>query len=162
MQLTCFGFRLPQCVSWREMLKTRSTSRCKAHPRRPGIIPRGRGMIPRGAHTPRCSCRRERAQRVAVRHCDRLGSSNSDMAHDETSSICGADLCRPGPPGLSAGCQGFRRHDRNREHELRSLAVDARASTRGNHLDLRFLDWTPITLLRQLTKHRRKSTTRRW
>ncbi|MEA2917248.1 MAG: hypothetical protein QOJ15_9329 [Bradyrhizobium sp.] len=40
------------------------------------------------------------------------------------------------------GCQSFRRHDGNRSHELRSLAVYARASIRGNRLDLWFLDGT--------------------
>jgi len=63
---------------------------------------------------------------------------------DKTSFICGAGLCRSGLPGLSAGCQGFRPHDGNREHELRSLAVHARASIRGNRLDLRFLDGTQL------------------
>ena len=66
------------------------------------------------------------------------------LAHDKASSICGAGLCRSGLPGLGAGFQSFRRHDRNRQHELRSLAIDARASTGGNHLDLRFLDGTEL------------------
>ena len=60
-----------------------------------------------------------------------------DLAHGKTSFICGAGLCRSGLPGLSAGCQGYRRHDGNRGHELRSLAVYARASIRGNRLAAR-------------------------
>ena len=67
-----------------------------------------------------------------------------DLAHDKTSFDCGTRLCCSSLPGLSAGCQGFRRHDRNREHELRPLAVYARASVRRNHLDLRFLDRTQL------------------
>jgi hypothetical protein len=39
-----------------------------------------------------------------------------DLAHGKTSFICVAGLS--GLPGLSAGCQGFRRHDGNRAHEL--------------------------------------------
>ncbi len=83
-------------------------------------------------------------------HCwSSQGPDNSpkgrpDLAHDKTSFVCGAGLCRSGLPGLSAGCQGFRRYDRNRAHELRSLAVYARASLRGNRLDLRFLDGTQL------------------
>ena len=68
----------------------------------------------------------------------------SDLAHDKTSFDCGTRLCCSGLPGLSAGCQGFRRHDRNREHELRPLAVYARASAGRNHLDLWFLDRTQL------------------
>jgi hypothetical protein len=41
---------------------------------------------------------------------DDLGEA-SIMAHDKTSFICGASLRRSVLPGLSAGCQGFRRHD---------------------------------------------------
>src|ERR1700687_143714 len=63
---------------------------------------------------------------------------------DKTSLICGASLCRSDLPGLGAECQGFSRHDGNRAHELRSLAVYARASIRGNRLDLRFLDGTQL------------------
>ena len=36
------------------------------------------------------------------------------------SIVFGASICS----GLGGGRQGFSRHDRNREHELRSLAVD--------------------------------------
>ena len=64
------------------------------------------------------------------------------MANGQTSFIGGANLRRSGLPVLSAGCQGFRRHDGNRRHELRSLAVHASASIGGNSLDLWFLDGT--------------------
>ena len=43
---------------------------------------------------------------------------------------------RSGLPVLSAGCQGFCRHDGNRRHELRSLAVHSSTSIGGNGLDL--------------------------
>jgi hypothetical protein len=66
------------------------------------------------------------------------------LVHDETIFICGDRLCRSGVPGLSAGCQGFCRYDRHREHELHSLAVYERASFGGYRLDLRFLDWTQL------------------
>ena len=74
----------------------------------------------------------------------RSGEGRPELAHDKTSFICGAGRCRAGLPGLSAGCQGFRPHDGNRGHELRSLAVYARASIRGSRLDLRFLDGTQL------------------
>ena len=45
------------------------------------------------------------------------------MADGQTSSIGGVSLRRSGLLVLSAGCQGFRRHDGNRRHELRSLAA---------------------------------------
>ena len=64
------------------------------------------------------------------------------LAHAKTNYIYGAGLCRLGLLGLSAGYQDLRRHDRNRRHELRLLAGNASASTRGGHLDLRFLDGT--------------------
>lgn len=67
-----------------------------------------------------------------------------DLAHDKTSLDCGTRLCRSGLPGLGAGCQGFRRHDRNRAYELRPLAVYTRASVRRNRLDLRLLDGTQL------------------
>ena len=67
-----------------------------------------------------------------------------DLSHVKTSFDCGTRLCCSGLPGLSAGCQGFRRHDRNRAHELRPLAVYARASAGRNHLDLWFLDRTQL------------------
>ena len=62
------------------------------------------------------------------------------MAHGQTSFIDGSSLRHFGLRGLSGGA--FRRHDGNRRHELRSLAVHARASIRGNRLDLWFLDGT--------------------
>ena len=66
------------------------------------------------------------------------------MANGQTSSIGGAGLRRPGLPGLGAGCQGFRRHDGNRGHELRSLAVYSSTSIGGNNLDLWILDRTQL------------------
>ncbi len=62
------------------------------------------------------------------------------MANGQTSFIGGASLRRSGLPVLSAGCQGFRRHDGNRGHELRSLAVYSSTSIGGNNLDLWILD----------------------
>ena len=73
-----------------------------------------------------------------------VGERHPGLVHVETIFICGDRLCRSGVPGLSAGCQGFCRYDRHREHELRSLAVYERASFGGNRLDLRFLDWTQL------------------
>ncbi len=67
----------------------------------------------------------------------------SFLAH-ETSFICRACLRRSSLPCLSAGRQGFRRNDGNRRDELHSLAVYARASIRGNRLDLWFLDGTKL------------------
>src|SRR5258706_1692132 len=81
-------------------------------------------------------------RRIAISRQYRSGERRMDLAHGKTSFICGAGLS--GLPGLSAGCQGFRRHDGNRAHELCSLAVYARASIRGNRLDLRLLDWTQL------------------
>ena len=66
------------------------------------------------------------------------------MANGQTSFIGGASLRRSGLPVLSAGCQGFRRHDGNRGHELRSLAVYSSTSIGGNHLDLWILDGTQL------------------
>jgi hypothetical protein len=65
------------------------------------------------------------------------------MANGQTSFIGGASLCRSGLSVLSAGCQGFRRHDGNRGHELRSLAVYSSTSIGGNNLDL-ILDGTQL------------------
>jgi hypothetical protein len=65
-----------------------------------------------------------------------------DLVHDKAISVCVDHLWRSGLPGLSAGCQGFYRHGRHREHELRSLAVYERASIGGDRLDSRFLDGT--------------------
>jgi len=73
------------------------------------------------------------------------------MANGQTSFIGGANLRRSGLPVLSAGCQGFRRHDGNRRHELRSLAVHASASIGGNGLDLWFLDGTQLRCLSERT-----------
>ena len=66
------------------------------------------------------------------------------MANGQTSFIGGASLRRSGLPGLSTGCQGFRRHDGNRGDELRSLAVYSSASIGGNNLDLWILDRTQL------------------
>lgn len=44
--------------------------------------------------------------------------------------IGGAGLRRSGLPGFSTRCQGFRRHDGNRRHGLRPLAVRERAFVR--------------------------------
>ena len=66
------------------------------------------------------------------------------MANDQTGFIGGARLCRSGLPVLRAGCQGFRRHDGNRGHELRALAVYSSASIGGNNLDLWILDGTQL------------------
>ena len=73
------------------------------------------------------------------------------MANDQTSFIGGARLCRSGLPVLRAGCQGFRRHDGNREHELRSLAVHSSTSIGGNNLDLWILDGTQLRCRRERT-----------
>ena len=73
------------------------------------------------------------------------------MANGQTSFIGGANLRRSGLPVLSAGCQGFRRHDGNRRHELRSLAVHASASIGGNGLDFWFLDGTQLRCLSERT-----------
>jgi hypothetical protein len=64
----------------------------------------------------------------------------SIMANGEISLISGTHLRRFGLRVLSAGCQGFRRHDGNRSYELRSLAVHPSKSIGGNNLDLWFLD----------------------
>ena len=66
------------------------------------------------------------------------------MANGQTSFFGGASLRRSGLPVLSAGCQGFRRHDGNRGHELRSLAVYSSTSIGGNNLDLWILDGTQL------------------
>ena len=66
------------------------------------------------------------------------------MADGQTSSIGGVSLRRSGLRFLSTGCQGFRRHDGNRRHELRSLAVYSRTSIGGNDLGLWFLDGTQL------------------
>ena len=66
------------------------------------------------------------------------------MANDQVSFIDGAGLYSSGLPVLSAGCQGFRRHDGNRGHELRALAVYSSASLGGNNLDLWILDGTQL------------------
>jgi len=73
------------------------------------------------------------------------------MANGQTSFVGGAGLRRSGLPVLSAGCQGFHRHDGNRRHELRSLAVRASASIGGNGLDLWFLDGTQLRCLSERT-----------
>ena len=62
------------------------------------------------------------------------------MANGEINFIGGTHLRRFGLRVLGAGGQGFRRHDGNRSHELRSLAVHSRKSIGGNNLDLWFLD----------------------
>ena len=66
------------------------------------------------------------------------------MANGKACFIGGANLRRSGLPVLSAGCQGFRRHDGNRRHELRSLAVYSSTSIGGNDLGLWFLDGTQL------------------
>lgn len=66
------------------------------------------------------------------------------MANGQTSFIGGASLRRSGLPVLNAGCHGARRHDGNREHELRSLAVYSSTSIGGNNLDLWILDGTQL------------------
>jgi hypothetical protein len=76
----------------------------------------------------------------------------SIMANGQTSFIGGANLRRSGLRVLSAGCQGFRRHDGNRRHELRSLAVHSSPSIGGNNLDLWFLDGTQLRCLSERTK----------
>src|SRR5260370_40432796 len=76
----------------------------------------------------------------------------SIMANGQTSFIGGANLRRSGLRVLSAGCQGFRRHDGNRRHELRSLAVNSSPSIGGNNLDLWFLDGTQLRSLSERTK----------
>jgi len=73
------------------------------------------------------------------------------MASGQTGFIGGANLCRSGPRVLSAGCQGFRRHDGNRKHELCSLAVHSSTSIGGNNLDLWFLDGTQLRCLSERT-----------
>ena len=55
-------------------------------------------------------------------------------------AVSRARSCRLSVPNFSTGFQGFRRHDGNRQHELRSLTVYASAYIGGNSLDLRFLD----------------------
>ena len=74
------------------------------------------------------------------------------MADVQTSSIGGVNLRRSGLPFLSTGCQGFRRHDRNRWHELRSLAVYSSTSIGGNNLDLWILDGTQLRCRSQRTE----------
>jgi hypothetical protein len=64
--------------------------------------------------------------------------------HDKAISVCVDRLWRSHLPGLSAGYQDFGRHDWNREHELRSLAVHEGASIGRNRLDSRFLDGTKL------------------
>src|ERR1700676_5737565 len=67
------------------------------------------------------------------------------MANGQTSFIGGANLRRSGLRVLSGGGgQGFRQHDGNRKHELRSLAVHSSTSIGGNNLDLWFLDGTQL------------------
>ena len=66
------------------------------------------------------------------------------MANGQTSSIGRTSLRRSGLPVLSTGCHGFRRHDGNRRHELRSLAAYSSTSIGGNNLDLWFLDGTQL------------------
>ncbi len=73
------------------------------------------------------------------------------MANGQTSFIGGANLRRSRLLVLSAGYQGFRRHDGNRRHELRSPAVHASASIGGNGLDLWFLDGTQLRCLSERT-----------
>ena len=79
---------------------------------------------------------------ISVEPANRIRQA-SIMADDQTGLI-GADLCRSGLPVLGAGCQGFRQHDGNREHELRALAVYSSASTGRNNLDLWILDRTQL------------------
>ena len=76
------------------------------------------------------------------------------MANGQTSFIGGASLRRSGLPVLSAGYQGFRRHDGNREHELRSLAVYSSTSIGGNNLDLWILDGTQLRRLGERTNRK--------
>ena len=59
------------------------------------------------------------------------GETRPVPVHDKTFFIYGDLLCRFGLRGLSARYQRFCRYDRHREHDLRLLAVNARASTRG-------------------------------
>ena len=73
------------------------------------------------------------------------------MANGQTSFIGGASLRRSGLPVLSAGCQGFCRHDGDRGHELRSLAVYSGTSIGGNNLDLWILDRTQLRCRRERT-----------
>ena len=61
------------------------------------------------------------------------------MAHDKTSAfaalILAASACLVSAQDSKVSVIG------DRAQQLRSQAVYASASTRGNHLDLRFLDW---------------------
>jgi len=66
------------------------------------------------------------------------------MANAQTNFIGGAGLRRFGRPVLGAGYRGLRRHDGNRKHELRPLAVYSCTSTGGNNLDLWVLDGTQL------------------
>ncbi len=74
------------------------------------------------------------------------------MANGQSSFIGSASLRRSGLPVISPGCQGFRRHDRNRGHELRSLAVYSSTSIGGNNLDLWILDGTQLRCRSQRTE----------
>ena len=96
---------------------------------------------------PLCSQERTTSASPTSSKKHRYRKSQSDaqiMADGQSSFIGGAGSRGSGLSGFGAGCQGFRRHDGNRKHELRSLAVDERASGRGNRLDLRLLDRTQL------------------
>src|SRR5467141_557905 len=84
------------------------------------------------------------------------------MADGQTSSIGGVSLRRSGLPFLSTGCQGFRRHDGNRRHELRSLAVYSSTSIGGNNLDLWFLDGTQLRCRSERTNRDESRRQRYW
>jgi hypothetical protein len=101
-----------------------------------------------------------RSLRVTLRHSSRLTAQSvelrdslasgrevperDDLVCDKPISICVDHVWRADLRGLSAGCPGFGRHDRNRKHELRSLADNKHASIGGDRVDSRFLDGTKL------------------
>lgn len=85
---------------------------------------------------------RSRRRTAGVQEAGKALRREGDLAHAKTTFVFGVDLFQPDRPCLGAGCRRFGQHDRNREHELCSLAVQPGASIGGNRLDLRFLDGT--------------------
>src|SRR5689334_12185067 len=102
-------------------------------------------MVPRSLRGVIAAFLKLTAQSVNLRDSFASGrDAEDDLVHDKPISVCVDHLRRADLLCLSAGCPGFGQHDRNRKHELRSLADNKHAPLGRYRLDSRFLDGTKL------------------